>query len=48
MFKDHEVSKKDRIAFALSFHLLILWPLLLGDNIRRILEKSDAQKEREW
>jgi hypothetical protein len=48
MFQDHEVSKKDRIAFALSFHLLFLWPLLLGDNIRRILEKSDAQKEREW
>lgn len=44
MFQDHEVSKKDKIAFALSFHLWFLWPLLLGDNIRRVLEKSDEQK----
>lgn len=42
MFQDHVVSKRDRISFALSFHLLLLWPLLLGDNIRRILDKSDG------
>jgi hypothetical protein len=44
MFQDHEVSKKDKIAFALSFHLWFLWPLLLGDNIRRALDKDSIQK----
>jgi len=48
MFQDHEISKKDKISFALSFRLWFLWPLLLGDNLRRVLEKSDAQKDREW
>jgi len=48
MFQYHDTRKKDKIAFALSFHLWFLWPLLLGDNIRRVLEKSDAQKDREW
>lgn len=48
MFQDHEVSKKDKISFALSFHLWFLWPFLLGDNLRRVLEKSDNQKDKSW
>lgn len=40
MFQDHEVSKKDKIAFALSFRLWFAWPLLLGDNLRRTIDKE--------
>lgn len=41
MFKDHNVDKKSKIAFALSLQLWFLWPLLLGDNIRRVLDKNE-------
>ena len=41
MFQDQYVSKKTKIEFALSLHLLFLWPLLLGDNIRRVLDKDN-------
>lgn len=43
-FHDHERSRKNRITFALSFHLWFLWPLLLGDNIRRVLDKNNIQE----
>lgn len=40
MFQDHGVSKKDKVAFALSFRLWFAWPLLLGDNLRRAIDKE--------
>lgn len=41
MFEDHDVKKRDRLGFALSLHLWFLWPVLLGDAIRRTLDKED-------
>jgi hypothetical protein len=40
MFQDHNICKKDKIVFALSFHLWFLWPLLLGDKLRRVIDKE--------
>lgn len=40
MFEDFDTPKKDKIWFALSFHLWLGWPVLLGDGIRRVLEKN--------
>lgn len=41
MFEDFDTPKKDRIWFALSLHLWFCWPVLLGDGIRRVLDKKE-------
>lgn len=40
MFEDCNTSKKDKMFFALSIHLWLGWPILLGDSTRRALDKN--------
>jgi len=40
MLEDSNSSTKTKLLFALSIHLWVLWPVLLGDSINRALEKE--------
>jgi len=40
MLEDANVSRKNKILFALSIYLWIGWPVLLGDSMRRIFDKN--------
>ncbi len=40
-FEDLDIKKYDRLLFALSFRLWFLWPFVLGNTIRRRLDKNN-------
>jgi hypothetical protein len=40
MFEDSNSTTQTKLWFALSVHLLFAWPYLLGDGIRRSLDKE--------
>jgi len=40
MFEEHECTFKTKALFAFSVHLWLAWPLLLGDGLRRVLDKE--------
>ena len=41
MLEDGNVPKRTKVLFALSIQLWLGWPVLLGDGIRRILDKNE-------
>jgi len=40
MFVVSDSSTKAKLWFALSIHLWLLWPVLLGDGLRKVLDKD--------
>ena len=41
MFRDHDSTFRIKILFAFSAQLWFAWPLLLGDSLRRVLDKKN-------
>ena len=39
-FDESDITARTKVSFALSAHLWFAWPFILGDDIRRVLDKD--------